>query len=211
MPRIYALLFAALTIFASENAFAAPDLPPLFSLELKREFSGKWSTLALEVIKDEKRLVSDIFILSQSVATVWLGENPVYMVVELYHVHENDMPVIVRLYSKKGRLDLDPGMLPVMRMNGTSIALKAVFEYSPKGRVWSGVLSEDTIRYLMDPHQENKTMCVSLQLKNRHTISGMFYIEGFAASYKTGFDWKLHYRPFWEATRLGRYSLQFNQ
>ena len=211
MPKFIALLLVFMTLSFAGNIAVAADLPALFSLELKREFSAKWSTLALEVVKREDKLTSEILILSQSVATIWVDEKPAYMVIELYHVHENNMPIMIRLYSKKEHLPLNPDVLPEIKLNGKTIAPQAAFEYCPKGHAWSGLLSADTVSLLISATQEKSPLTVSLALLRHDAITGAFFIDGLGASYQAGFDWKLHYRPYWEATRLGRSSLPFNQ
>jgi len=211
MPKFLALVLASVILTLTCNLVIASEFPSLFSLELKREFNGKWSTLALEVINRENKRATEILIMTQSVATVWVDKIPIYMVIELYHVHENDMPITIRLYSKKEHLHLDPKVLPAIKLSGKTIASKTAFEYSQKGHMWSGLLSAETVQFLISAPDEKSPLTVNLALLNRNPIIGKFFIDGFDASYHAGFDWRLYYRPYWEATRLGRDNLQFNQ
>jgi len=202
------LLSTLLALFTFNQSVGAFNQPNLFTLELKRYFNAKWSTLALEIIKNEKTLTSEILILSQSLATTWINGKPAYIVVELYHVHEKDIPVVVRLYSKNKTISLDAKTPPVMQLDGKPIALKKTFDFCSRGDIWSGIFSAATVDDLVDAAKNEKKLTVSLMLQNNTTITGKFSAAGFDASYKAGFNWKLHYRPFWEATRLGRFSIE---
>lgn len=211
MPKFFAVVFASVILTIANNHVIASDLSALFSIELKREFNAKWSTLALEVINRENKPDSEILIMTQSVATVWVDRNAVYMVIELYHVHENDMPITIRLHSKKEQLHLDPQVPPLLKLGGKTIASKSAFEYCQKGHMWSGLLSAETVRSFIRASDEKGSLTVNLALLTRNAITGKFLIDGFDASYQAGFDWRLYYRPYWEATRMGRDSFEFTQ
>jgi hypothetical protein len=206
MNKKLCLLSTLLSLFIFNQGVNAFSQPNLFTLELKRDFSAQWSTLALEIIKNKNTLTSEILILSQSIATTWINGKPAYMVVELYHVHEKDMPVVVRLYSKTETIPLDAQTPSEMKLDGKPVVLKKTFDFCALGEIWSGTLSAATVDNLIDAAKQEKHLSVTLALQNNTTITGNFGMAGFDASFNAGFNWKLHYRPFWEATRLGRFS-----
>ena len=186
----------------------AYDLPALFTLELKREFHQKWSTLALEIIKNKTELASEILILSQSVATIWVDDKPYYIVVELYHVHEKETPVTIRVYSKTGALPLDPRVQPQIKVNSQLISFAQALEFTPESYIWSGIFSAETLTRFMRCAKGGDQLNITLALENDQAITGLFSMSGLDTSFTAGFHWKLHYRPFWEATRLGRFSFE---
>ena len=208
MIKKLCLLCAIMMLCFNLSKAFAYDLPALFTLELKREFHQKWSTLALEIIKNKQELASEILILSQSVATIWVNDKPLYMVIELYHVHEKETPITIRLYSKTGALPLNSLFQPQINLHDQVISFQDAFEFCPDSNIWTGVLAAETLTRLIRSAKDGNQLTVKLMLKNDHAITGSFLMSGLDTSYTSGFQWKLHYRPFWEATRLGRIGFE---
>ena len=146
--------------------------------------------------------------MSQSVATIWIDGKPAYMVIELYHVHETDMPLTIRLYSNTESLSLDGGIQPCVDLEGQPIEFPEGLEFCSEGNIWSGKLPAETVTRLIRSARDADQLAVSLTLKNDCLITGTFSTSGLDTSYTAGFNWKLHYRPYWEATRLGRFSFE---
>jgi hypothetical protein len=104
-------------------------------------------------------------------------------------------------------LALNPDTQPHLNLHGRPLVFTKPLEFSAAGSIWSGILPAKMVTRLINAADEKCKLTATLALKNDGTITGVFGTSGFDQSYRAGFEWKLHYRPFWEATRLGRFSL----